>query len=345
MYYNGNNKYRVSTFMKEVHNLINLKYGQVRQRDIQEANKLQKFFRDIKIAAQNDNGIIENEAIRMIIESLKLPNGEKLKNLFKGTGSKGGFRFERELTAIIEAVFSNLTEDEIDIGKINVGGQTANIDLKDYNDKMTQKILKEVGTQTQKKVENEDKKGKKQYYLSDVDGKIDVKGYHINIKVNPNNELLEIYEILKDATFTAKNYNSMTWDEKAKQYVEMKGHKTLTLGKTNLYRSIVGTLSSLGFEGRTAESALWAGLNKIKDGDNDVANHFYHLRYIYELTGAGLSYNGESFGEARFLIYNDPSGELYVKASSEILIDIFENHIDSNKVLSTITIPKSKFLN
>ena len=80
MYYNGNNRYRVSTFMNEVHSLIALKYEKVVQEDIYQAQKLQDFFREIKIAAQNDNGIIGNEIIQLIINSIQLPNGEKLKN-------------------------------------------------------------------------------------------------------------------------------------------------------------------------------------------------------------------------------------------------------------------------
>ena len=345
MYYNGKKGYRVSTFMNEVHALAALKYGKVVKNDIDQAKKLQKFFREIKIAAQSDNGVIGNEMIRIILESIQLPNGESLKNLFKGRGQTGGSRFERELTAIIEAVYINLTDEDIDLGQINIGSQKADVDIQNLEEKMTQKILKEVGTQTQRIIEQDNKKAKKIYYLSSVGGKIDVKGYTINIKGDVNPELLEIYNLLKDATFSAKNYNSMTWDEKAKQYIEMQKHKTITLGKTNLYRSIVGTLNSLGYDQKTAESALWAGFNKIKDGDNDIANHFYHLRYIYELTGAGLTYNGESFGGVRFLIYNNPSGEIYVKAASEILVDVLETQIELSQALSTITIPKSKFLN
>ena len=345
MYYNGNKNYKVSSFMNEVHSIMALKYEKVIQEDIQQAQKLQRFFREIKEAAQNDNGVIENEAIQIILDSIKLPNGEKLKNIFKGTGRTGGFRFERELTAIIEAVYSNLTDEDIDLGQINIGSQKVDVNIQNLEEQMTQKILKAIGTKTQKKIEEQNKKAKKKFYLNSVDGKIDVKGYNINIKMNANQELIEIYNLLKDATFSAKNYNSMTQDEKAKQYVEMQGHKSITLGKTNLYRSIVGTLNSLGYDQKTAESALQAGLNRIKDGDNNIANHFYHLRYIYELTGSGLTYNGESFGEVRFLIYNDPSGELYVKAASEILIDVLETQIELSQALSTITIPKSKFLN
>ena len=345
MYYNGNNKYRVSTFMREVHNIVALKYENLSNEDIIQAKKLQDFFREIKKAAQNDGGIIENEMIQTIIDSINLPNGELLKNLFKGRGRQGGFRFERELTAIIEAVYKNITDEDIDIGQINIGAQRVD-ELKNLDDKMSQKILKEVGTKTLRKIQEEEKKAKKKYkyYISSVDGKIDVRGYSVDVKADASTDLLEIYNILKDATFSAKNYDSMTWDQKAKQFIEMQNHKVITLGKTNVYRSIVGTLNELGFDQRTAESALWAGLNKIKDGDNEVANHFYHLRYIYELTGSGLTYNGQSYGGVRFLIYNDPSGEIYVKAASEILVDVLEQQVELSQAMSTITIPKSKFL-
>ena len=186
-------------------------------------------------------------------------------------------------------------------------------------------MLKTIGTKTQKYIETSDGQKVLRYYLRDVDGKIDVKGYEINITGNPTAELLEIYDLLKDATFTAKNYNSMTWDEKAKTYVEAIGRNTLSLGKTNVYRAIVGTLEDLGFNERTAVSAFWAGYNKINNGDNYVSTHFHHLRYIYELIGSGIKYNGVSFGTAKYLIFNDPSGGIWVKSTAEILSDLLNS--------------------
>jgi hypothetical protein len=155
--------------------------------------------------------------------------------------------------------------------------------------------------------------------------------------------LLEIYDLLKDATFTAKNYNSMTLDQKAEVYIKAVGRNTLSLGKTNVYRAIIGTLEDLGFSERTAISAFWAGYNRINSGDNYVATHFYHLRYIYELIGSGIKYNGVSFGTAKYLIFNDPSGGIWVKSTAEILSDLLNSRvISANKAFSSaITISKA----
>ena len=54
--------------------------------------------------------------------------------------------------------------------------------------------------------------------------------------------------------------------------------------------------------------------------------HFYHLRYIYELVGAGISYNGKMGNEVNFLIYNDPHGEIFVKSTANILNDVLNDH-------------------
>jgi hypothetical protein len=35
------------------------------------------------------------------------------------------------------------------------------------------------------------------------------------------------------------------------------------LGKSNVYRAIVGVLEGIGYEHRTSVSAFWAGYNKI----------------------------------------------------------------------------------
>ena len=67
----------------------------------------------------------------------------------------------------------------------------------------------------------------------------------------------------------------------------------ITLGNSNLYRAVAGSLSSLGHDDKTIASAFWAGYNKVKQGNIDVANHFYHLRYIYELT----AFKGNPFSE------------------------------------------------
>lgn len=334
------------------------KYAKQATDEKQKAEKLQTFFQELKTASKiyNSNDIVGNETINTILNTIIAisPSNFKIENLFGRAGSsyaknsyESGARFERELTRVIQAVYENLTDDEFkfDETQVNIGSQKAtSVNLSDalLNDAQVQKMLKAVGTKTQKYIETADGKQMLRYYLRDVDGKIDVKGYEIAITGNPTAELLEIYELLKDATFTAKNYNSMTWDEKAKMHVKAMGHNTLALGKTNVYRAIVGTLQDLEYDERTSVSAFWAGYNKINQGDQQIANHFYHLRYIYELIGSGIKYNGVSYGGAKYLIFNDPSGGIWVKSTAEILSDLLNSgEITTNNIFGQIAISKS----
>lgn len=325
--------------------------------DSQNALELQQFFQELKEASKtyDPNNPIGNEVINLVLDGVirNSPSNFKIANLFGQAGHsyasnsyESGARFERELTRVIQAVYEGVSNDEFEFDEtqVNIGSQTASsINLSDeiLGDKQIQKMLKAVGTKTQKYITDADGQKKLAYYLRDVDGKIDVKGYHIEITGNPSPELLRIFNLLKDATFTAKNYNSMTWDQKAKAYVESTG-STLSLGKTNVYRAIVGTLEDLGYDSRTSQSAFWAGFNKVNQGNQNIINHFYHLRYIYELIGSGIKYDGKSFGTAKYLIYNDPSGGIWVKSTAEILSDLLNSSENiTSGIYGKIAIDKS----
>lgn len=352
MYYNGQKGMHVSTFVNMVHADMVARYGQKAKVDDVNALELQTFFQTIKQAAINDKKgmLIENEVINTIIDNLRdimaQRNNAQFHNLFQ---MRGGARFENEITDIINAVYQEMGDEDFQFDKsqVNIGSMIGtSVDLSDelLADKDIQKMLQAIGTKTQKYIENS--KGEKIliYYLPEVDGKIDVKGYKIKIKANPNPEILKIYNLLKDATFTAKNYDSMTWDKKMEQFIQQTGHTTLSLGKSNVYRAIVGALEGVGYEHRTSVSAFWAGYNRINQGDTNVATHFYHLRYLYELTGIGIKYNGQSFGEAKYLIYNDPHGNIYVKSTAVIFSDVLHELLNNPHSYSMhISISKRSF--
>lgn len=356
MYYNGNNRYRVSTFLNQVHTAMQSKYIASASIDKQNALELQNFFQELKEASltYDPNNPIGNEVINLVLDGVikHSPPNFKIANLFGQAGKSygknaydSGARFERELTRVIQAVYEGVSDKEFkfDESQVNIGSRTAtsiNLSEELLGDQQIQKMLKTVGTKTQKYITMADGTKKLVYYLQDVSGKIDVKGYEIAITGNPSPELLKIYNLLKDATFTAKNYNSKTWDEKAQTFVDATG-TTLALGKTNIYRSIIGTLEDLGYDSRTSQSAFWAGFNRINSGDQNVMNHFYHLRYIYELTGAGIKYDGQSYGGAKYLIYNDPSGGIWVKSTAEILADLLNSSDNiTSGIYSKIVIDK-----
>lgn len=354
MYYNGNNRMKVTSFMNMVHQSIVNKYSFKANIDDVNAQLLQNFFQELKsvAAVYNSNDPIGNETIRIILENIQSygisrNSNYNINNLFQ---RRGGTVFEKELTDVIHAVYESMSADELfefDEKQVNIGGQLGtSIDFteKTLSDKNIQKMLKKIGTKSQRYITTLEGKKMLAYYLPEIDGKIDVKGYEIDIKSNPTPEMLQIYNLLKDATFTAKNYDSMTWDQELKEFVQQTGHTTLSLGSSNIYRSIVGVLLDLGYDDKTAQSAFFAGLNMIDKGDISVASHFYHIRYLYELMGTGIKYNGQSYGEAKYLIYNDPHGSIYVKSTAKIFSEIIDKMLNSpGQAFMRISISKSNF--
>lgn len=353
MYYNGNNRYPINSFLNTVHKDIINNYTPNNQDDKIKATQLQNFFQNIKYAAQNYNSNpIEDETIRLIVDTIKNLGIKQNKtfNIERLFGERGGARFENELTRTIQAVYENLTDEDFIFNKkiVNIGSQRTSVNISDelLGSKQVQETLKNFGTKTQRVIKDDINKSHiKQYYLQDVDGKIDVQGYEINITGNPTPELLKIYDLLKDATFTAKNYDSIggTWEQRLAGIGEDISYRPLSLGESNPFRAIYSVLTDLGYEHRTAISAAYHGYNKIKkDNDENVSTHLYHIRLAYELMGIGLLYQGKSYGIAKYLIYNDPSGNIYVRSTMDILSELLkENQIPGNP-FGHITLARSR---
>lgn len=355
MYYNGKHGKHVETFLNEVHTAVNAKYNASVNIDTINAQKLQKFFQELKMAAtnkKNNKDIVYNMFLDDLLNDIeaiakKRSANYKIENLFKRRGKNSqeqGMVLERELTDVIEAILEKISGEKILREDINIGAKTGNVKYSAVDD-----MVKNINEETEKEIVKELNKGNKPlHYLKNVAGKIDVKGFEVSISGEPDPELLEIYNLIKDATFSAKNYDSMTWDEKMQQMVQRtQGGGLIHLGNSNPYRAIYGSLSNLGYESRTIDSAYFAGKNRIELYNSDNASsHFFHLRYIYELTGAGILYSGGvNLGEARYLIYNDPSGNIYVKSTSEIIADLLNNRPPfTGSPFQSISISKSIFI-
>lgn len=319
-----------STFMNKVHTIQYTKYKNIASPMQEQAHELQMFFQRLKQYAQakkDGEGVIEDLIFEHLLSTIEdMSNGNaKIYNLFS---KRGGTRFENELNRTITAVLKEVGEEGIEVPNLILGATKGNVmdmTFNNYIDEEVQKILKSIGTKTQKKfVDESGKASKALYYLADVDGKIDVTGYNIKVKAGADPYLKKIYNILKDATFSAKNYDSMSWDNKLQVLKEVSG-KSLHLGNSNLFRAVYGVLSSMGlWDNKTIQSAFFAGRNTVAKGDAVTGAHFYHLRYIYELAGTGITYEGTDFGEVKYLIYNDPNGNIYVKSVAEILLDVLE---------------------
>lgn len=123
--------------------------------------------------------------------------------------------------------------------------------------------------------------------------------------------------------------------------------KDITLGRSHFYRAFSGPLLDLGYDIRTTNSAIFAGQNVV-DRKENVAQHFFHLRYIYELTGSGIIYtDGGYLGEVKYLIYNDPATDnIYVKSAAEILEEVLSKYdFEGNPFNAGAHIEKIKFAN
>lgn len=360
MYYNGNNRYSIYHFLNIVHAASTAKYTAQVSTDTAEAAELQAFFQQLKMGAQahKSGNPVDNEIIDTILYNIQMSGRSQFShfnvaNLFS---KRGGARFEHELTRVIEAVFASVSDSELDTSLVNIGSVRGGIDLENaITNPLVQKALELVGTKTYHVLKDQSGNTFKQYYLPEVDGKIDVRGYQINIRADASPQMVKIYNMLSQATFSAKNYDSMTWDEKVKMFKEQTGHTTIKLGSSNIVRALASVLSDLNYDEATVFSAIYSGLTKImKEQDDEVATHFQHLRFIYELIGAGFQYGGTSYGGVKYLIYNDPHGNIYVKSTAQILSDILNDESiigassafnigDSSITGKTISISKSDF--
>lgn len=352
MYYNGNNRYPIKSFLNTVHKDLINKYATANQEEINNAAKLQEFFQTLKRGAKNYNNkdIIESEVIQLILDEINTLGIKKHSNfnIARMFGERGGSRFENEITRVIEAVYNNLTDDDFifDSTQVNIGGERISTDLTQeiLGEKKIQQTMKALGVKTQKNIQdNNTGEISKQYYFQDVDGKIDIKGYEITITAKPNEELLAIYNLLKDATFTAKNYDSKTNYWLGEEFTEDISSNPIGLGETNPIRAIYSVLSDFGYEHRTSLSAICHGYNKIKkENDETVITHMYHLKLAYELMGIGLKYQGKSYGIAKYLIYNDPSGDIYVKSTIDILSNLLKEENIPGNPFGRITLSRNR---
>lgn len=83
----------------------------------------------------------------------------------------------------------------------------------------------------------------------------------------------------------------------------------------------------------------------VQKGNQNVINHMYHLKFIYELTGAGTIVLGSTYNNVRFLVYNDPATDnIYVESAASILSDVFDENLNwTGDPLGAITISASRF--
>lgn len=359
----------LDSFLNGVHQEMKMKYAiqQKASNDKIDAQKIENFLRLFKKAAKNPKSEIEeglNEEVQEILD-MALKNQSKMrkrkltstKQFFHrshtNTKTSKGFDdiFEEEFAALMQAFLDKtmgqgsaikvMAHEEINtplFEMFNAGSSSSREFMNHYQEKV-KKIVKENAVDTRNEMFTgvEFKSGKTD---------IRIEGFNIEgvVSTNLRPEWQEVIPLLQNANFSLKNYSSSEW-------TGPKGHQTLItelggdihLGNTNVYKAITSALISLGVNFEDTQSVFYRGYwGTVKYGRQH--SHLYHLRFLYELSGAGaITKDGKAATNVNYLIFNDPmSDNIYVKSVAELISDMLENSQGSG-LFSNVKISKKKF--
>ena len=165
-----------------------------------------------------------------------------------------------------------------------------------------------------------------------VAGKTDVSAKQIEFVISSQipAQLQQVLTLLSKAQFTLKNYSS---DKNAAAILLSRGldPTQLHFGNSNVWRALVAVLTQLGYKMSVIKSIYYSA---YASGSASAQLHIYHIRYVYELTGLGQNYINkelQQFGEAEFLIWNDPSSNsIYVRSTADLVLEMMSEIFDGD---------------
>lgn len=327
-----------------------------------EAKELQDILQEIKLAAHDFDNLsdsyIGNELYKQYydlinqtfkIQSVYHNSNFKASTLFRRgnkikTISEAGNIFEEDLASLMAAGEFLGGNETIQVQSFLFGTQsTGTRATQKYNinnlldDEKVEDLLKKLAQKENKRISTQ---------VRNAAGKVDISGKAITLNYSKTlpYKVERLMELMKDATFSAKNYTSNAWDiTKKKDWNEIGLH----LGNTNLYKAITGALSEIQMGHKQQTSFFFRGVNTILNDKHSygsiTAQHFSHLRFIYELRGSGLLDQNGLIMPVKYLIYNDPSSDaIYVKDTASIILEALDSTIHSNNLLGDITLSASK---
>lgn len=229
----------------------------------------------------------------------------------------------RQVLNTLESAVTNTDYYEVKNknSNIKVGGQHIQVpDLLNITDNIMKSEFNNVYVKTQEELKKYNKdNGQIATYMPSVQGKIDINGYEANLSIGGVTNLSEytksILRALKGATFTAKNYISTS---------------ELKFGQTNPFR-IFATVAPGGHE---SVGRFYRMIGCFESHDAYHSNApvlFYRIKAIYELTGIGAKYVDSAMsniikgnGSAKYLVWNNPLGNIYVIPTQKIISELIE---------------------
>lgn len=335
-------KIPVLTGAKNIHNRLfeeNLsisKYGE------KEAELLTKFFTQYKQAMKNKNNIIENTLLTQILGSqVRIPELDFTKGGNASVGDSGGIQFEKEIQFLLDKSFNkndNTAGSQLAYTQLYIGEKTDGQDIQDFLQQSLgnklQDIIDNVGDNFIELFNQEEKTNSIFLKMSALrNGKIDVQGNgNLNLEIigEPSTELLQIINILKDASFSLKSYLS--------------NKSAPHLGRSNGYKAVAaaaeytGTLFARGAALYYAHHPMKGHDKKItpaqKETEKELYQHYEHMKKAFELTGMGLTYSDlTTASNVDFLLVNNARGnKIAVYSTRDLLNKIKNNRFTYNSI-------------
>lgn len=141
--------------------------------------------------------------------------------------------------------------------------------------------------------------------------KTDVSGYggQVIYEANIRPEWQNFINVFAGARFSVKNYRGDS------------SYNIIHLGNSNIYKSILGTAYDLTGDIDWSKHIFYHSYYGVPR--HGGGNHIMHMRFVYELTGAGLvDVDGTPLDAADFFIYNDStSGNIYVRSTKAMIAE------------------------
>lgn len=320
--------------------------------DIKKAAKMEEYLRAFKIIGnrkeqnQNSSVIMENlelEAMQKIAEevgnALKIGNYSLFRNEHHWYSKDNQDQkrwgvddvFEAELKQFLNIVASKVTKDSGWKQAKTLGQLPGNI---------AKGLLKELQKNGQKLIGDS--------VLSELisnpefrSSKVDVESFSGNFEFVA--EIAPFWKnfinTFKGARFTVKNYRGDST------------HDSISLGNSNLAKSLLGSLSAIGYNQDEALHIFYHTLGSYEkqstesDDRKIIGEHIAHLRFAYELAGGGLQdKEGHKIQAADFFIYNDStSNNIYVRSTKAMIANAFKEMSIRDPLHSNVVVLKNYF--
>lgn len=324
-------------------------YADTKINNISNAKLLQDFLQAWKEYANtgaSDNNLFSPMLLEIIQSAM--PKNSKFK-----FNTSGGAKFEQEFGTFILNLLSNkrigtsskekfsaALDKTITGDKRVTSTQTGKYNLIDLDD-LAWQILQGIYTTTDMKLRSElevayrnlrSQRARVNGKEITVSGKTDISAKQIDFMISSQipEQLQQVLSLLSKAQFTLKNYGT---GSKTIEALIRKGldPTQIHFGDSNVWRALVAVLTQLGYKMNVIKSIYYSA---YASGDASAQLHIYHIRYVYELTGLGQNYiekELKQFGEAEFLIWNDPdSNNIYVRSTADLVLEMMSEIFDGD---------------